>query len=271
MAGSRFLRSVVNSAKAAAYFGWYGLELLVKRPRNVRDGAEWLHRFAQSILRGFGVQVTLEGEFPERGVVISDHLTYLDIIVYAALHPVVYCSKAEVEKMPVLGFMACSAGTVMVERGAGGAAERARSGMQAAAAEGVPVVFFPEGTTTTGYSILPFRSGLLAISLEAEQPIRPAYIRYTLEQDNGPDVDLHEDVCWGDRPMLAHIFKFVGLKGVHCWVKIAPEPIRFSQPESQIDRKQAAVEARNAVLTLAGMEPGGEKEPEGEDLAVGRR
>ena len=48
--------------------------------------------------------------------------------------------------------------------------------------------------------------------------------------------------------MLKHIFRFVGLKGVHVWVKIAPAPIVFSRAD--IDRKQAAEEAREAVLAL---------------------
>ena len=89
------------------------------------------------------------------------------------------------------------------------------------------------------------------MSLEAKQPITAAFVRYTLEQDNGPDVKVENDVCfWGeDAPMLKHIFKFVGLKGVHAWVRIAPAPIQFSRLD--LDRKEAAVEARAAVVALA--------------------
>jgi 1-acyl-sn-glycerol-3-phosphate acyltransferase len=140
----------------------------------------------------------------------------------------------------------------MVDRGAGGSAERAKAGMQAAEADGIVVVFFPEGGTTTGYELLPFKSGLLGVSLEARQPIRASFIRYAIEEDNGPGVSLHDEVCWGTTPMLEHIFNFVGLKGVHAYVTIAPEAIQFSQPEGEIDRKQAAIEARDAVLALSG-------------------
>ncbi len=252
MSGSRFLRSVVNSVKAVAIFAVSGVELLIKRPKTRRAGAEWLHRFAKQVLHAFGVKVTVKGQFPSSGVLISDHLSYLDIIVYAAISPVVYCSKAEVEHMPLLGFMAMSAGTVMVDRGSGGSANRAKAGMEAAEAEGIVVVFFPEGGTTRGYELLPFKSGLLGVSLEARQPIRAAFIRYAIEEDNGPGVSLHEEVCWDYDPMLKHIFRFVGLKGVHAYVTIAPQPIQFSLPSGEIDRKQAAVEARDAVLDLSG-------------------
>ena len=248
------IRSVIRSVKAVGYFAWYGLELIVTRPKTRLKGAEWLNRFCQSVLRGFDVTVTVEGTFPERGVLISDHLSYMDILVYSAMKPVVYCSKAEVARMPVLGWMATSAGSVMVERGSGGAAERAAAGMQAASAEGVPVVFFPEGTTTNGREILPFRSGLLAQSLAAEQPVTAAFLYYTFDKDNGPGMTVENNVCfWGDDfSMMKHIFTFVGLQGVHAHVKIASEPIRFSEPANVIDRKQAAVESREAVLALAG-------------------
>jgi 1-acyl-sn-glycerol-3-phosphate acyltransferase len=178
---------------------------------------------------------------------------YIDIVVYSALCPVVYCAKAEMEGWPLLGWMATMAGTVFVDRGAGGSAERAVVGMQAAANEGVPVMFFPEGTTSNGEQILPFRSGLLAKSLEAHQPITAAYISYTLDEDNGPNVTVKDDVSfWGDDiPMMKHVFKFVGLNGVHATVRIASEPIQFSAA-ALADRKIAAAEAREAVLALAG-------------------
>jgi 1-acyl-sn-glycerol-3-phosphate acyltransferase len=249
------LRSVVRSVKAVLYFAYFGLELAILRPQTPCDRARWLSRFCAAMLRGFGIAFTVEGSFPPRGVLISNHTGYLDILAYSALSPVVFCSKAEIEKWPLLGWMAMMSGTVFVDRGAGGSAERAKAGMKAAEDHDVPVVFFPEGTTSNGEQILPFRSGLLAVSLEARQPITPAWIHYTLDEDNGPGVSVTDDVCfWGDDAnMLRHIFKLMGLKGVHAWVRIAPQPIAFSSAD--IDRKQAAVEARSAVLDLAGTAP----------------
>jgi len=247
------LRSVVRSIKAVVYFLWYGLLLVLRRPQTRRDRSGWLSDFCAAMMRAFNIKLSVEGSFPASGVLISNHTGYLDILAYAALKPVVFCAKAEMEKWPLLGWMAMMAGSVFVDRGAGGSAERAKAGMRAAEDEGVPVMFFPEGTTSNGLEILPFHSGLLAVSLEAQQPITAAYIRYTLDEDNGPGVRVQDDVCfWGDdAPMLPHIFKLLGLKGVHVWVRIAPEPIRFSRTD--IDRKAAAVEAREAVMRLAGM------------------
>ena len=245
-------RSLVRSLKLAWYFAAASVELLLHRPRSRREGAEWLNRFCSRVIRGFGVRYTIDGEFPTRGALISEHTGYVDIILFAAMKPVVFFSKAELEHTPVLGFMASAAGTVFVERNAGGSALKARSGMQAAAHDEIPVVFFPEGTTTNGTHLLPFRSGLLAEALGAEEPITAAHIWYTLDEDNGPEASVQDDVCyWGDDAnLLTHIWKFVGLNGVHAHVRIAEKPIEFSA-EALADRKMAAVEAREAVLALA--------------------
>ena len=245
------IRSVVRSIKAVAYFGIYGLELAFTQPKTRRQRAEWLHRFCGAMMKAFDIRATVEGSFPERGVIICNHTGYMDIVTISSLKPVVFCAKAEMEGWFFLGWMTKMCGTVFVDRGAGGSADKATAGMQAAAAEGVPVAFFPEGTTSNGRQVLEFRTGLLAKSLEAEQPITAAFIRYTLDVDNGPDVTVEEDVCfWGDDAnMWKHIYKFVALQGTHVWLRIAPEPIRFSQPN--LDRRVAANEAREAVMELA--------------------
>ena len=81
---------------------------------------------------------------------MTNHQTYLDITLLASLRPCVFVSKAEIAHWPVVGWMTKMAGTVFVERGRGGSAAAASVGMLAAAKAGVPVVFFPEGTTSDG-------------------------------------------------------------------------------------------------------------------------
>ena len=243
------LRSLARTAKLVLYFAVAAGELVLTRPRTLETRADWLHRFCARMIRGFGIQLTVEGSLPPRGALISNHCSYLDILVYASLAPVVFCAKAEMERWPVVGWMTMMAGTVFVDRGAGGSSERAKAGMQQAAEAGVPVTFFPEGTTSNGQQVLPFRSGLLAQALAAGEPITAARIRYTLGPGNG-DATVEDQVCfWGDdADILTHIFRFNSLSGVHARVRVAPEPIRFSRAD--LDRKQAALEAREAVTAL---------------------
>lgn len=226
-----------------------GAELLIKRPATREARADWLHRFAARAIRRLGVEIDVSGGFPARGAVISNHLSYLDIVVFASLRPCVFVSKEEIAEWPVVGWMTTMAGTVYVARGHGGSAMKARGGMKAAADAGLPVVFFPEGTTTNGSELLRFHSGLLAQAMEERGPITAAYLRYSLGEGNEAGVSVADDVCyWGDAQILAHIFRLLGLQGLRAEVRFAAGPIAFSS--DVLHRKQVAIEARVAVEAL---------------------
>ena len=244
------LRSLTRSIQLAGYFVIFGAELLIKRPATREDRADWLHRFCASALHGLGIEIEVSGEFPTRGAMISNHLSYLDIIVFASIHPCVFVSKAEVAEYPVVGWMTTMSGTVYVARGHGGSAIKARDGMEAALNAGLPVVFFPEGTTSNGSGLLKFHSGLLAHAIAAHAPVTAAHICYRMGEDNG-GATVSGDICyWGDHVQLVpHIFKLLGLRGIRAEVKFADSPIKFtSDPEH---RKRAAQEAWVAVGELA--------------------
>jgi lyso-ornithine lipid O-acyltransferase len=122
---------------------------------------------------------------------------------------------------------------------------------------GLPVVFFPEGTTSNGSGLLKFHSGLLAQVLQGGAPMTAAYVRYSFGVNNGPDVSVADDVCyWGERSMLGHVFTFLGLRGVRAEVRFAETPIEFSS--DALHRKQAAEEARVAVAALGAANTFGE-------------
>lgn len=236
-------------------FAVAGTELAVKRPKTREARADWLHRFAARAVRRLGIEINVVGTYPERGAVISNHLGYLDIVTFAALHPCVFVAKAEMKSWPVVGWMTTMSGTVYVARGHGGSAVRAKKGMQSAMNAGLPVVFFPEGTTSDGSSVMRFHSGLLAQAMMSGAPVTAAYVRYSLSAENGADVSVARDMCyWGSMKLVPHVFKFLGLRGVRVDMRFAERPIEFS--EDTLHRKLAAVEARAAVMELAGQDMG---------------
>ena len=246
------LRSIGRSAVLLGLFAGASLELLWKRPRTRVERAAWLHGFCLRAVKRLGLGTEMRGEFPAGGAVICNHISYVDIVVFASLRPCVFVAKAEIEHWPVLGWMTTMAGTVYVARGRGGSAAAAQSGIRAAAESGLPIVFFPEGTTTNGETVLPFRSGLLGQVLADEQAVTAAAIRYRLGEGNEAGVSVADDVAyWGDRAMLPHIFRFLGLRGVTAEVRFAPGPIGFTAG-AVANRKVAAAEARTAVVRLLG-------------------
>ena|SRR5665213_2017688 len=160
----RFTRSLLRTAKLFALLAFGAAALFIRRPSTRAARADWLHRFAAMLLRRLGIALKQTGVYPQRGVVISNHMGYLDIMAFAALARCVFVSKSEIAAWPLIGWMTTMSGTVYVQRGRGGSAERAKRDLQAVSEENVPIVFFPEGTSSDGSSILPFRTGLLSVS-----------------------------------------------------------------------------------------------------------
>ena len=99
----RLIRSVGRTVQLLLVMLGGCMELIGKQPKTRREGAEWLHRLCRRAVDLFGLEIRAEGEFPERGVVISNHMSYLDIIVFAALRPCVFVAKAEIRGWPLLG------------------------------------------------------------------------------------------------------------------------------------------------------------------------
>ena len=187
------------------------------------------------------------------GAVITNHLSYLDIVVHGAVRPCVFVSAIETRTMPVIGWISMMAGTVYVVRGQGGSAEKAAEGMAKGFRDKLPVVFFPEGGTFIGDEpTMPFHSGLLAQALEAGAPVTAGFIRYELSaEDMARGRTPRNDVHWSTQTLRAHLWNLLGVKGIKAELRFADGPIVFSTA-AYGDRKVAADEARAAVVAVSG-------------------
>lgn len=247
-----FIRTTWRIVVVVVTFVLGAVELMITRPKTRPQRAAWLSRFCARLLKRMGVTLSTEGPVPQSGAVISNHLTFIDILVHGALHPCVFVSKEEVRNIPLAGWMSMMAGTIYVARGRGGSAGKAAEVMAKGFRDGLPVVFFPEGTTGTGEeTLLPFRSGLLAQTLDAGAPVSVAFLSYALSaRDQAEGKTLRNDLHWGAQPMTTMIWRFCSLHGLHAKVRFAELPMTFSE-KAMSDRKTAAIEAREAMLRLA--------------------
>ncbi len=247
-----FLRRIYRVLLVVIVFAYTVVEVLIKRPKTRAARAAWLSQLGKRLLWTQDITFTTVGTVPDHGAVISNHLTYVDILVHAAMRPCVFVSKIELRATPVLGWISMMAGTVYVARGAGGSAAKAAQGMAQGFADGLPVVFFPEGTTGVGdVPVLPMRSGLLAQAIAAEEPITAGFIHYDLgPRDLAHGKSTRNDVHWGDETLWQHIWKFVDLHGIHATIYFAASPIAFTEA-AIANRKVAAVEAAAAVAALS--------------------
>ena len=235
----RLLRSLVRGVVFVGLLVAAGVDCRIRRPKVGAEGAVWIHGWCRRIVWALGFACSVEGRLPTGGAVVSNHLSYLDILLYSAAQPFVMVAKTEVRSWPLLGWLTAQAGTVYVERGGG---PRTYQGVNAAMAEayrsGLPVLFFPEGTTTDGASVLPFRRGLFHSVLHDGVSLRTAALRYTLDDEpvNG-GATVGQNVCWwGDMTFGPHMFRFLGLKGLRAQIRFGGEVFeradRFVMSES---------------------------------------
>ncbi|MGA8939123.1 MAG: lysophospholipid acyltransferase family protein [Acidobacteriaceae bacterium] len=245
-------RRIYRLLALAAVFVFSILEVLITRPRTRALRAAWLSRIGNRLLRTQDITFTTIGPIPTHGAVISNHLTYVDIIIHASIRPCVFVSKIELRSTPVFGWVSMMAGTIYIDRSAGRSAMKSAEGMAKGFRDALPVVFFPEGTTGVGDTpCLPFRSGLLSLALAANQPITAGFIHYDLTpRDLARGKSTRNDVHWGSQTLLQHLWNFADLNGVHGTIQFAPQPIAFSEAALH-NRKLAGREAQAAVESLA--------------------
>jgi 1-acyl-sn-glycerol-3-phosphate acyltransferase len=191
------------------------------------------------ILRRLGMRLESRGMRPAQGLVCSNHLSYLDILVYAAAMPCVFVSKREVLRWPVFGWLARCGGTIFLDRQSRASAEQVTRQMAAALETGVPVLLFPEGTSTDGSAVLRFHPTLLEAAVQLHTEMTAAAISYRVRGGE------ERAMCWyGDAPFTPHLLQTLGRTGVVAEVEFFPER------DAHADRKSAALELHDKVEAM---------------------
>src|SRR5690349_10851304 len=153
--------------------------------------ALWLQQACRRVLRVLSVDVKTRGPIPLKGLLVCNHLSYLDILVISSTTPTVFVSKNEVKRWPIFGWFARMSGTLFVDRGRRADVTRLNLELKRALDEGSLVVLFPEGTSSDGSEVLPFKSSLLEPITRFEHPLTIGCLGYTLA-DGRPG----EEVCY---------------------------------------------------------------------------
>jgi 1-acyl-sn-glycerol-3-phosphate acyltransferase len=194
---------------AITIFGLMGPMLLLRLAGKIH-AAQTLVQFACRVsLWVVGVRVKRRGR-PMRhaGAVVANHSSWLDIFSLNAVQKVLFVSKAEVQHWPLIGVISRSTGTVFIERKQTHAAKH-KGIFQTRLLQGHRLLFFPEGTSTDGRRVLPFRSSLFAAFFEEElresmwiQPVSLIYVAPI-----GRDVRFYG--WWGDEDFVPHFIKIL--------------------------------------------------------------
>lgn len=159
---------------------WLARIAYVDRPAGERDEA--VRHWSQQLLKVLGVTLVVKGHpRPGAKLVVSNHVSWLDIVAINSVVPSRFVSKAEVAAWPVVGYMVTAAGTLYLQRERRRDAMRVLGLMSDALREGYTVAVFPEGTTGDGHQLLHFHANMLQSAIDAKEPVQPLALRYSDE------------------------------------------------------------------------------------------
>jgi len=179
------------------------------------------------------IKINVKGKAPEPPfILVSNHLSYLDIIVYYAIADTTIVSKSEVENMPLFGFIAKNVGVIFIDRKKRMDVKRVNLEIAENVNPRSGVLIFPEGKISRGDHVLPFKPSLLQFAVSENIEVFNSTIWYDTQSD---DPELMDKVIWyNSESMFSHFFRFCTLKQVIANVTFSDDGIIHQ------DRKELA-------------------------------
>lgn len=169
----------------------------------------------------FRIKVTLSGplETEKHVVYVGNHLSYIDIPIIGATLSATFISKSEVKSWPIFGTLAVLSKTIFIERSKS-AAIKCIADIKNSLTNGRSLILFPEGTSTVGTEVLPFKSSIFEIFLNKELKenliVQPFTVTLT-HVHNRPLKTLkdHDLYSWyADMTLAPHLWDLAKSKGV---------------------------------------------------------
>ena len=199
--------------------------------------------WARAVARVAGMRICARGA-PPRGAffLVSNHLSYMDVVALASRLDCVFVAKSEVASWPVVGRLCRSMNPIFVSR-------RNRRGLPAvldaaggALDEGKGVVLFAEGTSTSGASVAPFKSSLLELATQRRTPVNFVSLSYRTPPN---EARASEAVCWwGDMTFLRHLYGLFMLTHFDVSLSFGERPIQEGDRKALARRLWSAVNAQ---------------------------
>lgn len=209
--------------------------------------AQAYHRLACRVL---GIRLDVRGRLAREKplLIVANHTSYLDIEVLGALVRGSFVAKAEVASWPLFGILAKLQRTVFVDRRPSQAGKQ-KDAITQRLEKGERLILFPEGTTSDGNRVLPFKRALFAVAQQeirgkplAVQPVSIAYAGFS----NLP-MDRHTRplfAWYGDMDLLPHVWRFLGTGTLTVIVQFHP-PVTMADVGG--DRRQLAAHCEQVV------------------------
>lgn len=181
---------------------------------------------------------------PTGRLVIANHVSYVDILVVAALMPSVFITSVELRNTPLLGMLAKLGGSLFVERRRPGGLKQEIGEITGVLKQGFTVVLFPEGTTSNGEQVQPFKQSLFDAAVSAGADILPLCLRYSRIND-APVSQPAKDCLfyYGGVSFTQHFPRFLSLRSVEADVM----PLKLIRANPDATRKELASATYDAI------------------------
>jgi lyso-ornithine lipid O-acyltransferase len=198
--------------------------------------------FERFVVRILGIKVEIRGQLSDERplLLVSNHISWLDIMVIGSLAPLSFIAKAEVANWPVFGFLSRMQRTVFVDRARRMDTQSVNRSIADRLEDGDIMVLFPEGTTSDGTRLLPYKSALIGAAREAggaDSVVTVQNVTLAYTRRGGLPLSVFqraEEVAWaGDVDLLPHLIGI--LKGAPVDVVVQFGESRAFGP--QTDRK----------------------------------
>ncbi|MDD5058446.1 MAG: lysophospholipid acyltransferase family protein [Sideroxydans sp.] len=165
---TRFALHLAYGLTISLAFPWFSLS--VRR--------RILQNWSRGLLDIFNVRIAINYHDVRRGLIVTNHISWLDVFVLNSVVPMRFVAKSEVQRWPLIGWLCARAQTLFIERGKARSAARINMQMVELLQRGECLAVFPEGTTTDGKHLAHFHSSLLQPAIDADALIHPIAIRY---------------------------------------------------------------------------------------------
>jgi lyso-ornithine lipid O-acyltransferase len=199
------------------------------------------------------IKVTVSGDEGqlERGgyVIIANHVSYVDGIVLGSIFPILFVSKREVKKWPIVGQWNVLCGSIFINRQRKGLVGALIRELTRKLKQEANILLFPEGTSTNGEKMLPFQTVPLAAPLRSRSIIVPVTVTYKTIDEQPVSSANRDLIYWhGDMEFVSHFWTLLALRNVEVLVTIQPKIECFRYPDNSAGRKKLAGDCYNSVL-----------------------
>ncbi len=177
-------------------------------------------------------------------LIVSNHVSYVDVLAISSLVPSVFITSVELGSTLFLGMLARLGGSIFVERRKSSGLKKEIALIARALEEGLFVTLFPEGTTSNGESVQPFKNSLFDAAVAARVDVLPVCLRYMYVNGKRITAASRDSIFYyGGTPFSRHIPRLLSLTSVD----IEIIPLKLIRQQDSGSRKDLAAQAHSAI------------------------